>query len=90
MGQHGAIVVVVVTVGAGAGVVGIDGLHRHLWGAGHRWPTARSRKLPIDTWFRAHPDLVVPPEEAGSPFRFYEAFAEPLNQSLANVNNVPD
>jgi hypothetical protein len=45
---------------------------------------------PIDTWLRAHPDLVVPPEEAGSPFRFYEAFAGPLNQSLANVNNVPD
>jgi hypothetical protein len=34
--------------------------------------------------------LVAPPEEAGWPFRFYEASDKPLDQSLANVNNVAD
>ena len=47
------------------------------------------RYEPMDTWLRDHPDAVVPPEEAGSPFRFYAASPEPVNQSLANVNNVP-
>jgi hypothetical protein len=35
----------------------------------------------------AHPNAVVPPAQAGSPFRFAQP---PLPQSLTNVNNLPD
>ena len=59
------------------------------------WPPTVSAWLwnamsPSRNWLQAHPDAVVPAEEAGSPFRFYEAHPVPLVQSLANVNNVPD
>lgn len=41
----------------------------------------------IEGWTRAHPQAVVPPEEAGSPFRFYDP---PLAQTIANVNDSPN
>lgn len=41
----------------------------------------------IESWTASHPDVAVPPQEAGSPFRFH---SPPLRRTLSNVNNVPD
>jgi len=41
----------------------------------------------IETWIGARPNLRVPAEEAGSPFRFRNP---PLPRTLANVNSGPD
>ncbi len=41
----------------------------------------------IENWIGSHPQVQVPPEEAGSPFRLHNP---PLKRTLSNVNNVPD
>ena len=41
----------------------------------------------IEHWVRDHGDAVVPPDEAGAPFRYD---TPPLKRTLANVNSGPD
>lgn len=41
----------------------------------------------IENWTGSHPDVSVPPTEAGSPFRFHNP---PLRRTLSNVNSIPD
>jgi hypothetical protein len=41
----------------------------------------------IENWTGSHPDVSVPAEDAGSPFRFH---SPPLRRTLSNVNSVPD
>jgi hypothetical protein len=41
----------------------------------------------IEEWTRAHPQVWVPLEEVGSPFRFHNP---PLRRTLSNVNSTPD
>jgi hypothetical protein len=41
----------------------------------------------IEEWTKSHPNVSVPPTEAGSPFRFHNP---PLRRTLSNVNSTPD
>jgi hypothetical protein len=41
----------------------------------------------IESWYRAHPDAVVPPEEAPTAFQIPDP---PVAQTIANVNDLPD
>jgi hypothetical protein len=38
-------------------------------------------------WVRDHPTAVIPPDQVGSPFRFYDP---PLEETLADTNTTPD
>jgi hypothetical protein len=55
--------------------------------------TAAAGKVQLDryddslVWVNAHLNAVIPADQLGSPFRFYDP---PLDQTLANVNSLPD